>query len=107
MHISLRPENIKVLAFYPYPTYPRHIVAEYVSLWNDKHGDRHVKDLFERVLAKSEQLNNCRFMDNKIAFKILHVPTNTILYVSYKDDRYVVCLEIEQEYESEIPIQIV
>lgn len=98
MNISLRIEDIKVLAFYPYQTFPKHIIAEYECLWNKKHGDRHIKDLFERVLAKAEQITNARYMDNKIAFKILYKPTDTILYVSYKDDRYVVCLDVEQEY---------
>lgn len=98
MNLSLRINEIKVLAFYPYATYPRYIIAEYENRWNGKSGDKHVKDLFERVLAKAEQLNNTLLMDNKIAFKILFEPTNTILYVAYKDDRYVVCLDVEQEY---------
>ena len=41
-------------------------------------------------------------MDNKIAFKVLYVPTNTILYIGYKDNTWSVGLSVSQEYNKEI-----
>ena len=59
------------------------------ELFGKKGGDRHVKQMFDGILKKAEAMKGKRLMDNKIAFKFLYVPTNTILYIGYKDNRFV------------------
>ena len=102
MTVYYSDDTFEVLAFYPYPSVVLHRMSEYTELFEQKGGDRHVKQLFDGILKKAETMKGKRLMDNKIAFKVLYVPTNTILYIGYKDNTWSVGLSVNQEYNKEI-----
>ena len=107
MTLYYSDDNFEVLAFYPYPSVVLHRMSEYTELFGQKCGkcgDRHVKQMFDGILKKAEAMKGKRLMDNKIAFKVLYVPTNTILYIGYKDNTWSVGLSVNQEYNKEITL---
>ena len=102
MALYYSDDNFEVLAFYPYPSVVLYSLSEYTEIFGKKNGDRHVKQLFDGILKKAEAMKGKRLIDNKIAFKVLYVPTNTILYIGYKDNTWSVGLSVNQEYNKEI-----
>ena len=104
MTLYYSDDNFEVLAFYPYPSVVLHRMSEYTELFGQKGGDRHVKQMFDGILKKAEAMKGKRLMDNKITFKVLYVPTNTILYIGYKDNTWSVGLSVNQEYNKEITL---
>jgi len=104
MNICLKPSELEVLKFYPYPSHVRYDIAEYDELWHENTGDRHVKQLFELVRDMAEIKHNRRFMDNKVAFKFRHIASDTILYVGYKDGIYKVGLNAYNDFNREIDL---
>lgn len=94
MHILI--DDLKVLEFYSYPT----SVCERLVEWDEgfhtgKRGlDEDVKEYFEELLKDTEKKLNKSLYDNKIAMKVLHKPSNTILYFGYKDWNWCVGLNL-------------
>ena len=93
-------DNFKIVEFYPYPSYIQYEIASYDD-WA-KRGDMTIKKFFERVLEKAEELTGYILRDNKIAFKIIHKPTGTTLYVGYKDNNYRIGMGVWSEFPSEV-----
>lgn len=87
MTILNDPEDFKILEFYKYPTAVIHRIVEFDTGFHDKSPDNveDVKDLFEELLKVAEEKVGKTLMDNKVAMKVLHIPTNTIFYLGYKD----------------------
>ena len=104
MTLYYSDDNFEVLAFYTYPSVVLNRMSEYTELFGQKGGVRHVKQMFDGILKKAEAMKGKRLMDNKIAFKVLYVPTNTILYIGYKDNTWSVGLSVNQEYNKEITL---
>ena len=95
MNFTFDTKNFKVETWYSYPTCVIMRFAEYEE--NGFHGtagDKKVKAFFEDVLKYTENMLNKHLMDNKIAFKVLYVPTNTVFYVGYKDNVWSVGLDL-------------
>lgn len=97
MNIYLQPEDLEVLSFYPYPSCILCDIAEYDEMWNEGTGDKHCKSLFNTICKMAEAKYGCQLMDNKIAFKFRHIPSDTILYIGYKDGIYKVGLKVFNE----------
>jgi len=87
MQIASFSNNFVIEEFYKYPTTVIHRIVEYDEGFhksNPRMQDDEVKELFDDLLKRVEQqLGDVR--DNKIAMKVLYKPTNTTLYVGYKD----------------------
>lgn len=104
MNLIYNLKDVEILEFYPYPSHVSIEIAEYDEFIN-KRGDHHVKELFEAILSKANKEYNRNFLDNKIAFKIRHVPTNTTLFVGMKDSVYRVGLKVENENDWKVVLK--
>ena len=104
MTLYYSDDKFEVLAFYPYPSVVLYRLSEYTELFGKKNSNRHVKQLFDGILKKAETMKGKHLMDNKIAFKVLYVPTNTIIYIGYKDNTWSVGLSVNQKYNKEITL---
>ena len=93
-------DNFKIVEFYPYPSYIQYEIASYDD-WA-KRGDMTIKKFFERVLEKAEELTGYILRDNKIAFKIIHKPTGTTLYIGFKDNIYKIGMGVWTEVQSKV-----
>lgn len=102
MTLYYSDDKFEALSFYPYQSVVLHRLSEYTELFGKKDGDRHVKQLFDGILKKAETMKGKHLMDNKIAFKVRYVPTNTILCIGFKDNTWSVGLSVNQEYNKEI-----
>lgn len=102
MALYYSDDNFEVLAFYPYPSVVLYSLSAYTEIFGKKNGDRRVKQLFDGILKKAEVMKGKHLMDNKIAFKVRYVTTDTILYIGYKDNTWSVGLSVYQEYNKEI-----
>lgn len=98
----LKIEDIDVVELYPYPSVVLYVISKYDDAWSVGNGDEKVKKLFETVLDKANKEHNNNFMDNKIAFKFIHKPTNTTMFIGYKDGIYRLGLGVKQQYDSKI-----
>ena len=98
MTILNDPEDFKVLEFYRYPTAVVRRIVEYDNGFHATSPDNveDVKDLFEELLKVAEEKTGKDLMDNKVAMKVLYVPTNTIFYVGYKDWNWCIGLELNK-----------
>lgn len=87
MNILHDPSNFKVLDFYHYPTAVTNRIVEWDEGFHEGAPglNEDVKDLFEALIDDLETLLGKSLRDNKIAMKVLYVPTNTIFYLGYKD----------------------
>lgn len=87
MTILNNPEDFKVVEFYSYPTCVINRIVEFDNGFHDDSPDNveDVKDFFEELLKVAEKKVGKNLMDNKIAMKIIHTPTNTTFYIGYKD----------------------
>lgn len=103
--VGLNKDTLKILEFYPYPSSVQYRLAEYNELKEPATGDEKVKRLFEIVLKEASNKMNRNLMDNKVAFKVEHIPTNTIFYIGYKDNIYALGLKVYQEYGIGIEIK--
>jgi hypothetical protein len=54
------------------------------------------------VLGKANDEHNTNFMDNKIAFKVVHIPTGTQFYIGLKDGIYRFGFGVKQESNRKI-----
>ena len=93
--MTVYADSFDVLEFYPYPSYVQNILTEY-NEW-DRCGEKSVKRFFESVLNTTNIAVGHNLMDNKIAMKIRHRSTGTILYTGYKDNRYIIGLSLMTE----------
>lgn len=103
--VGFNISNINIIGFYSYPSTIQYRLSEYNELKEPATGDEKVKRLFELVLKEASNKLNKNLMDNKVAFKIEHIPTNTILYVGYKDNIYALGLNVYKEYGTMIEIK--
>jgi len=90
MTILHNPKDFKVVEFYYYPTCVTHRIVEFDNGFNVNSPDNveDVKDLFEellKVVKKKTKINDYHLMNNKVAMKIIHTPTNTTFYIGFKD----------------------
>ena len=81
--------DFNVVEFFPYPSIILYSISSYDVMWNPGKGDPWVKDFFDHIVNMAEVMYDQKFMDNKIAFHIVHkkVPGSS-LYVGYKDGIY-------------------
>lgn len=93
-------DDFKIIEFYPYPSF----VQYEITSWNEweKRGDMNAKKLFEVILEKAEELTGYILKDNKIAFKVIHKPTGTTLYIGYKDGIYKIGMGVWSEVPSKV-----
>jgi len=98
MTIFFNINNFEILEFYSYPTTIVHRMVEYDEGFHKNSPDNveDVKDFFEDVLKYAENKLGKSLMDNKVAFKILYKPTNTIMYVGYKDWNWTIGLGLNK-----------
>lgn len=94
---NLDINDLKVTEFYPYPSVVLYQIGMYDDIWSPGNGDKKVKALFEKVLEKANKEHNASFMDNKIAFKVIHVPTSSQFYIGVKDGIYRFGFGVKQE----------
>ena len=87
MNILNRSDKFEVKAFYRYPTTIVHRIVEWDEGFHKNNPDlcEDVKYLFEELLKVAEEKTGLVLMDNKIAMKIVYIPTNTEFYIGYKD----------------------
>ena len=87
MTIYFDVDNFEVKEFYSYPT----TVVNRIAEWDEgfhagAHGlNEDVKELFDILLEDAELRLERDLHDNKIALKVLYKPTNTEMYIGYKD----------------------
>ena len=88
--LGLDINNFDVIGFYPYPSVIpyRTILNEYDEFFGAPHGDVNVKFFVEKIRQKVKKEQGRDYWDNKIAFKLRHKETGTIIYAGYKDNRY-------------------
>ena len=99
---NLDINDLKVTEFYPYPSVVLYSLGMYDDVWSPGAGDKKVKVLFEKVLEKANKEHNASFLDNKIAFKVVHVPTGCQFYIGCKDGIYRFGFGVKQEYDRKI-----
>lgn len=99
---NLQIDDLKVVEFYPYPSVILYQIGMYDEIWNPGCGDKNVKHLFEKVLEKANTSHNTNFLDNKIAFKVIHEPTGCQFYIGVKDGIYRFGFGVKQEYDRKI-----
>lgn len=83
----LNADHFTVEAYLPYPSVVRDKLNEYDEFIRPS-GDRHVKLFFEQICEKVKNIYCRDYFDNKIAFRVRHNETGTILYVGYKDNTW-------------------
>ena len=93
-------EDFKIIEFYPYSSFVQYEIASWDE-W-EKEGDWTIKKFYERVLEKAEELTGYILRDNKIAFKIIHKPTGTTLYIGFKDNIYKIGMGVWTEVQSKV-----
>ena len=94
--MKVRFEELKILGFYPYTSRVFHVVGEYDGfIHND--GDRLAKRLYERIVQEMGFMGRLDLVDNKSAYKVLHEPTNTILYIGCYDCHYRIGLSCKND----------
>ena len=87
MNILTRSDKFEVKEFYRYPTTVVHRIVEWDEGFYKNSPDlcEYVKDLFGDLLKVAEEKTGLILLDNKIAMKIVYIPTNTEFYIGYKD----------------------
>ena len=96
--VGFNADNFDILEFYPYPSSVQYRIAECNCLFDNFKGDIKVKNIFDNILAKANKMTGRDLMDNKISFKVRHIPTDTILYIGFKDNIYAIGLKVWQEF---------
>lgn len=99
---NLQIDDLRVVEFYPYPSVILYQIGMYDEVWNPGCGDKNVKRLFEKILEKANKEHNANFLDNKIAFKVIHEPTGGQFYIGIKDGIYRFGFGVKQEYDRKI-----
>mgnify|MGYP003309981564 CR=1 FL=1 len=104
MTILWNPEDFEVKEFYMYPTSVLHRIVEFDNGFheNSPNNVEDVKDFFEEILNVANKKLNKNLMDNKIAFKVVHIPTGTLFYIGLKDGIYRFGFGVKQEYDRKI-----
>ena len=110
--ITIKAEDFELLEFYSYTTYGRDIISDCTLYPNTEKGyvgtyvivqlvDDMAKkcqnDIVKRIKS-GEETQFIHFDDNKIAFKVRHKNTGTILYFGRKDYHYYISLSVYQEF---------
>lgn len=93
MTIFTNPSNFEIVEFYTYPT----TVVNRLVEWDEGFhpgGDEDIKDLFDDLLQETENKVGKDLRDNKIAIKVIYKPTNTEMYIGYKDWNWCVGLKL-------------
>lgn len=96
MTIINKHKNFEVKEFYRYPTAVIHRIVE----WDEGFypgGNEDVKNLFNKLLENTASKLNKHIrdlQDNKIAIKVIYKPTNTEMYIGYKDYNWSIGLEL-------------
>ena len=87
MTIFYNASDFEVKEFYHYPTTVCHRLAEWDEGFHKGAPDLNedIKDLFEELLKETEKKLGKSLMDNKIAMKVVHKPSNTEYFIGYKD----------------------
>lgn len=103
MHIAWNPDAFVIEEFYKYPTCVSHRIVEYDEGFHKgslSYSDDDIKELFDTLLERVEQqLGQVR--DNKIAMKVIYKPTNTTLYIGYKDWNWCIGLALNPHMTGE------
>lgn len=95
--MKIKFDDLEILGYYPYTSHVLHVVCEYDGfIHND--GDTLAERLYERLVREMEVRGRLDCVDNKSAYKVLHKPTNTILYIGCYDSRYRIGLSCKNEY---------
>ena len=87
MTIFYDPANFEIKKFYCYPT----TVVERIVEWDEGFHEgapgmnEDVKDLFNDLIDRAEDILNKHLRDNKVAMKVIYTPTNTEFFIGYKD----------------------
>lgn len=87
MTILYNADDFDIKEFYRYPTCVVYRIAEYDEGFHPG-GNEDVKNLFNALLSYTADKLNIHIrelQDNKIAIKVIYKPTNTIMYIGYKD----------------------
>ena len=90
MTIISSSDKFKIKEFYCYPTTVIHRIVEWDEAFHPG-GDKDVKKLFNILLEKTANKLNKHIsdiQDNKIAIKVIYKPTNTVMYIGYKDNNW-------------------
>lgn len=91
--IYFNSHEFEIKEFYSYPT----AVVDRIAEWDEGFhpgGEEDVKDLFNVLLENAEIALEKDLHDNKIAMKVIYKPTNTVMYVGYKDWNWSVGLRL-------------
>lgn len=99
--MKLTPDNFEILAFYPYPSTPRDLVAEYDNGINYT-GCKELEPLFESLMDTIDSHQKYSMRDNKTTIKVRYIPTNEIFYLGSKDWFYRLGKSVYQERGTEI-----
>ena len=94
--MKVKFEELKILGFYPYTSHVTHVLCEYDDFMHND-GDRLALYLYERCVQKMALMNRLDLVDNKSAYKVLHEPTNTILYIGCYDCHYRIGLSCKND----------
>lgn len=89
--VSLFVTNFSVEAYLPYPTVVYHRLNEYCEF--DDRGCKRVKIFVELLREKVKEEQGKDYFDNKIAYRIRHNESGTILYAGYKDGTWSIGLD--------------
>ena len=83
----------EVKEFYKYPT----CVIDRIGEWDEGFhpgGNEEIKELYDVLLENAELTLEKNLRDNKTAMKVIYKPTNTEMYVGYKDWNWCVGLRL-------------
>lgn len=83
--VYFNADKFDVEAYLPYPSVVHNRLNEYDDFYS-KRGDRHVKQFFEQLREKVKNEQGKDYFDNKVAYRIRHKETGTVLWVGYKDN---------------------
>ena len=88
-----------VTKFYRYTSYVNEVVAEYDPFWHDKPwGDSYIKELYDHFLKIAETYFGHRLFDNKTVIEIKNIETGEMLYVGFKDNKYLLGKSVWSEF---------
>lgn len=89
-------EDYNILNFYGYTTFIQNVISEYSE--HDGRGHIQTKWFVKKLIEEGSKKAGLDLSDNKIAFKILHIETGTILYAGFKDGVYRIGLTCRQQF---------
>lgn len=100
--VFFNADNFEVEAYLPYPSVVRDRLNEY-STFMDERGDEYVKLFFEQLREKVKKEQGRDYFDNKVAYRVRHKETGTVLWVGYKDNTWAIGLTaVNMDYPDKI-----